>query len=362
MVLQEDERRQIAGGMANETPAETDPAPERADAPVAQDHVRHKRFRVLHRMAWAQAMLLLIVVVVALPIAFRSMGVQLNDSQVRTLYLFPEGTALTAQTVMDESKSESFYNVAAINIDEGAGIVTLAVSGQRACTATCPTMKFHLVSLDDDADIRRALPPSVPMVVESSDQIFSATAQLPLRGQPSKYPFDDYVLWLGIYGTRTDDGVTKPLTEDSIRGHAFLTVQNQVRDFTMRTPVEIDTDRAQATTDVFDFFGVQELRFERPIHMKILTVLLLLLITISALTAVAMRDVSDLIVGVGSLVIGIWGVRSILVPQPIPVVTSVDLSLSVVILFVLLGLLLRTAQHLQRTADLPFAGRHDKKS
>ena len=349
-------------GMANETPAETDADSQSADTQADHGHGHHRRVRVLHRMAWAQAMLLLVVVVIALPIAFRSMGVQLNDSQVRTLYLFPEGTPLTAQTVMGESKSESFYNVAAINIDEGAGTVTLAVSGQRACTATCPTMKFHLVSLDDDADIRRALPPSVPMTVESSDQLFSATAELPLRGQPSKYPFDDYVLWLGIYGTRTDDGVTKPLTEDNIRGHAFLTVQNQLRDFTMRTPTEINPDRAQANTDVFDFFGVQELRFERPIHMKILTVLLLLLITVSALTAVAMRDVRDLIVGVGSLVIGIWGVRSILVPQPIPVVTSVDLALSVVILFVLLGLVLRTAQHLQRTAELPFVGRHDKKS
>lgn len=349
-------------GMANETPAETDAEPQSADTPAPHSPRHHRRVRVLNRMAWAQAVLLLVVVVIALPIAFRSMGVQLNDSQVRTLYLFPEGTALTAESVRDESKSESFYNVAAINIDEGAGTVTLAVSGQRACTATCPTMKFHLVSLDDDADIRRALPPSVPMVVESSDQIFSATAELPLRGQPSKYPFDDYVLWLGIYGTRTDGNDTKPLTEDNIRGHAFLTVQNQLRDFTMRAPIEVDPDLVQANTDVFDFFGVQELRFERPIHMKILTVLLLLLITVSALTAVAMRDVRDLIVGVGSLVIGIWGVRSILVPQPIPVVTSVDLSLSVVILFVLLGLVLRTAQHLQRTAELPFVGRHDKHS
>ena len=347
--------------MANETPTESDADSHSVDPHGDDEQGRPGRTRILHRMAWAQAMLLLIVVVIALPIAFRSMGVQLNDSQVRTLYQFPEGTPLSAQTVVDESKSESFYNVAAINIDEDAGTVTLAVSGQRVCEATCPVMKFNLVSLDDDADIRRALPPTVPMVVESSDQIFSGTAELPLRGQPSKYPFDDYELWLGIYGTRTDEGVTTDLTEENIRGHAFLTVQNQLRDFTMRPPIQINPDRAQGNRDVVDFFGVQELRFERPIHMKILTVLLLLLITVSAFTAVAMRNVGDLIVGVGSLVIGIWGVRSILVPQPIPVVTSVDLALSVVILFVLLGLLLRTAQHLQRTAELPFVGRRGKK-
>jgi hypothetical protein len=348
--------------MANDTPEDTEADSETTDAADEHRHGGHKRVRILHRMAWAQAVTLLVVVVVTLPIAFRSMGVQLTGSQVRTLYLFPEGTPLTAQTVADESKSESFYNIAAIDIDEGAGTVTLAVSGQRICVTDCPTMKFHLVSLDDDADIRRALPPSVPMEVESSDQIFSATAELPLRGQPSKYPFDDWVLRLGVYGTRTDKGEAKILTEDNIRGHAFLTVQNQLREFTMAPPIQIDPEDAQAVTDVFDFLGVQELHFERPIHMKILTVLLLVLITISALTAVAMRDVSDLIVSVGSLVIGIWGVRSILVPQPIPVVTSVDLALSVVILFVLMGLLLRTAQHLQRRADLRFVGRRHRDS
>ncbi|MFT4036916.1 MAG: hypothetical protein QM692_01950 [Thermomicrobiales bacterium] len=322
---------------------------------------RPHRRRFLHRMAWAQAMLLLLVVVLALPIAFRSMGIQLTDSEVRTLYLFPEGSAVSAHDVHEENKSESFYNVAVIDIDEGAGNVTLAISGQRVCPEACPTMKFNLVSLDDDADIRRALPPSVPMVVQSSDQVFSATAQLPLRGQPSKYPFDDYELWLGIYGTRTADGETKPLTEDNIRGHAFLTVQNQLRDFTMVPPVQIDPDRAQSITDVIDFFGVQELRFTRPIHMKILTVLLLVLISVSAFTAVAMREVNDLLVGVGSLVIGIWGVRSILVPQPMSVVTSVDLTLSVVILFVLLGLLLRGAQLLQRKAEIPPVRRPTRK-
>ena len=46
---------------------------------------------------------------------------------------------------------------------------------------------------------------------------------------------------------------------------------------------------------------------------------------------------TDLIVGIGSLILGIWGVRSVLVPSSLPVVTSIDLALSVIILFVLLG-------------------------
>jgi hypothetical protein len=69
--------------------------------------------------------------------------------------------------------------------------------------------------------------------------------------------------------------------------------------------------------------------------------------------AVAMRSMTDLIVGIGSLILGIWGVRSVLVPSSLPVVTSIDLALSVVILFVLLGLSVHAALHFRRQSDLP---------
>jgi hypothetical protein len=98
---------------------------------------------------------------------------------------------------------------------------------------------------------------------------------------------------------------------------------------------------------------VQQLRFERPVHQEIISVLLILLIAVSAIMAVAMRNVTDLIVGLGSLILGIWGVRSVLVPSSLPVVTSIDLALSVIILFVLLGLSLRAASHFHRQSQLP---------
>ena len=135
---------------------------------------------------------------------------------------------------------------------------------------------------------------------------------------------------------------------------ALITTQNQLRDFLMAPPVEIDPARVSALTDPQDFVGVQELRFGRPIHQEILAVLLILLIAVSAIMAVAMRSMTDLIVGIGSLILGIWGVRSVLVPSSLSaVVTSIDLALSVVILFVLLGLSVRSALHFRRQSELP---------
>lgn len=311
------------------------------------------RERVLHRIALLQAVILLVAVVFALPVAFRSMGIQLTERQSDTLYDFPSGQPLTHEGQGDHLGVENFLNIAAVDIDVGAGNVTLAVSGHRDCQGDCTPLTMTLFSLGDDADVRRALPPSVTLNLDPQQPLLSQTVQLPIAGQPSQYPFDDYVLWLGLGGTVTANGQTVPLTDELIDGHAVLTTQNQLRDLNMSAPIQVPPERVRSLNDPIDFVGVQELHFQRPIHLQILAVLLITLIAVSAALAVAVRDVRDLIVGIGSLVLGIWGVRSVLVPQPLPVVTSIDLALSVVILLVLLGLSLRTAQHFHKTAELP---------
>jgi hypothetical protein len=306
------------------------------------------------RLALVQAVLLLAAVAIALPVAFRSMGILLTDGQARTLYEFPNGQAVTAATTQALEESESYFNIAAIDLDEDLGSITLAISGHRICPdAGCSTLTLNLISLEDDADVRRALPPSVPMTLTPDQAIFSQTIQLPVRGQPSQYPFDDYQLWLGLSGTVADAGKKVELTPELVAQRAVITTQNQLRDFLMAPPVEIDPARATALNDPQAFVAVQELRFERPIHQEILAVLLILLIAVSAIMAVAMRNMTDLIVGIGSLILGIWGVRSVLVPSSLSVVTSIDLALSVIILFVLLGLSVRSALHFRRQSELP---------
>jgi hypothetical protein len=306
------------------------------------------------RLALVQAVLLLAAVVIALPIAFRSMGILLTDGQARTLYEFPSGQPVTADATMAMAESESYFNIAAIDLDEDLGSITLALSGHRVCPDdVCSTLTLTLVSLEDDADVRRALPPSAPIKLTPDQEIFSQTVQLPVRGQPSQYPFDDYLLWLGLSGTVTDNGEKIDLTRELLSERAIITTQNQLRDYLMVPPVEIDPARVTGLTDPQDFVAVQQLRFERPVHQEILSVLLILLIAVSAIMAVAMRNVTDLIVGLGSLILGIWGVRSVLVPSSLPVVTSIDLALSVIILFVLLGLSLRAASHFRRQSQLP---------
>jgi hypothetical protein len=74
------------------------------------------------------------------------------------------------------------------------------------------------------------------------------------------------------------------------------------------------------------------------------------------------RGFSELVLGIGGLILGVWGVRSVLMPQPVPAVTTIDLALSWVIFLLLVGLVLRAAMLFYRLSDLPappWAGRAD---
>jgi hypothetical protein len=324
-----------------------------AAAEAAESSQRPKHRRAVHRFALLQTLLIVAVVLIALPIAFSSMGSELLGQQQRLLYQFPSGQPVPDNDEDTAPTNLSYLNIAAEDLDEDAGSITFVISGHRACGDDCAEVELTFFSVEDDAHTRRALPPSVSLKLKTDDVFITQTVQLPVRGQPSLYPFDGYRIWLGVAGTVVEKGKKSPLTSSLLSGHALLTTQNQLRDYVMQTPVDIDPKRVTLETDPIHMIGAQQLVFDRPIHTKILAVLLILLIAASALIAVAMRAMTDLLIGIGSLILAIWGVRSVLVPSGTSIVTSIDLALSLVILLMLLGVALRAALYFRRISDLP---------
>jgi hypothetical protein len=77
------------------------------------------------------------------------------------------------------------------------------------------------------------------------------------------------------------------------------------------------------------------------------------LITISAAMALFTRGIDELALGFGGLILGVWGVRSVLMPQSMDTITAINLALSWLILLLLLGMALRAALHFLRHSDLP---------
>lgn len=79
----------------------------------------------------------------------------------------------------------------------------------------------------------------------------------------------------------------------------------------------------------------------------------------AAAFAVFMRPLNELLINVGALDVGIWGVRSILVgTTAVAGSNAVDLSLSVIILFLLAAITVRALMFLGRRSGFDRAIRH----
>jgi hypothetical protein len=97
--------------------------------------------------------------------------------------------------------------------------------------------------------------------------------------------------------------------------------------------------------------------FSRPTYLQVLTVLLVMLVTAAAAYAVLMRPLDQLVINAGALVLGVWGIRAIMLGTSVPGVTAVDLCLMLVILFLLLALSVRTLSYLYPRSGLKFGRR-----
>jgi hypothetical protein len=106
------------------------------------------------------------------------------------------------------------------------------------------------------------------------------------------------------------------------------------------------------------YLVVDLVTFGRPLYLKALTILLVLLVSAAAAYAVFLRPLNELIIGSGALVLGVWGVRAVLLGPSLPGITAVDLALIVVMLFLLATITVRTAWLLEeRSAVKPIRGR-----
>jgi hypothetical protein len=68
---------------------------------------------------------------------------------------------------------------------------------------------------------------------------------------------------------------------------------------------------------------------------------------------VFLRPFEDLVINAGGLILGIWGIRAVLVPYKVQYITAVDLSLSVVILFLLGAITVLALLHVYKRGGFP---------
>jgi hypothetical protein len=318
-----------------------------ATAAKSEAQTRQLRFRV----AFFVTALVALGLVVTLPFSVKSVVDDvLGPATGRVVLVTPRGSG-------PPEVNHIKLHLAVTAIDEVQLLATIRVSGHHHCPGCAWSNRVLFVALaadDGDAD---GLPPSAAVTLPPTDVGISATIQLPLRGHPIHYPFDRYLLGLGVAYQRVyPDGRLETLPASEARDRLFLSLQEMLPRNTMQGPFPLDRHGVRSRDDPFEYVEALEVTFIRPPYLRVLAVMLVLLIAAAAAYSVFLRPLPDLVVNSGALVLGVWGIRGILTPSNLYYITAVDLALSMVIIFVLGALVVRALLFVHDEAQLSLLG------
>ncbi|MGI9252289.1 MAG: hypothetical protein ACR2J8_00965 [Thermomicrobiales bacterium] len=287
--------------------------------------------------------LMVMIVAVLLPVVIFSLSRSLQSVEEHPVYNLVTGN-LETNIEAKEGDDVTFANISIVSIDESTRAATLLVSGNRNCGKLCVKLDIEVYSLASEGSLRRGLPPSVALNVPEASGPLTETVTLPVSGNPQRYPFDEYTLVLGMTAraTRPDGGVISvPLQQMTQR--SVLTVDSSLVRLSMHTPTPLDPAAMTPAGSEAPFLFAQKLVFSRPLYLQIICTLLVMLISASGFFALWTQTLRQLSLGIGGLILGIWGVRSIVIQGNLPEVTVVDSVLAIIILLLLLGVAVRVA-------------------
>jgi hypothetical protein len=308
-----------------------------------------------YRVAFFVTALVALGIVVTLPFSVKSVVDDvLGPVTGRIVQIRPRGSGPPAE-------HHTQLHLAVIGIDEVQLTATIRVAGHQVCPGCSWKTRLLLVSLArDDADAS-GLPPSAAIVLAPTDIEVSQTVELPVRGHPIHYPFDRYHLMLGVALQRVHpDGSLETLTPEQARGRLFLSFQELLPRNAMDGPFPLDPRAVRSRDDPFEYVDAFAVIFQRPPYLRALAVMLVLLIAAAAAYSVFLRPLHDLVVNAGALVLGVWGIRSILTPSNLSYITAVDLALSMVIIFLLGALTIRALLWVHDQAELSVLRRRQR--
>ena len=244
-------------------------------------------------------------------------------------------------------------HLAFVAIDETQLLATIRVSGHHSCIGCDWSDRVLFVSVTQDDLDADGMPPSVGVTLSQSNAEISEVIQLPVRGHPIHYPFDSYRLVVGVVLQRLrGDNQPQTLSAADARGHLFLSLQELLPRQAMTGPFLLDRASIRAADDPFEYVEAFDVRFERPRYLRVLAVMLVLLIASAAAYSVFLRPLHDLVLNSGALVLGVWGIRSILTPANLYYMTAVDLALSIVIIFTLGAITVRALMYIHDEAGI----------
>jgi hypothetical protein len=303
--------------------------------------------RLHHKVGFGVVGTLVLFILVLLPFVL--------TSALSEIFLPPKLT--TVSLTPPRTAAASTYarlQLDVISLDQWGGTVTLRASGVHICQPACDSsIRIAFIALPSSPD-EQASPPSDSITLPPSAREVTQDIKLPIDGDPIRYPFDSYLVNVGMTAEQVSpDGTTHVATPAEVQGHYFATLTSRVPLVRARKSERIDPASLPPNPDGYQYAAGARIALTRPFYLQILTVLLVVLVASAAAFAVFMRPVNELVLSSGALILGVWGIRSVLLGSQVSGFTAVDLSLSVVILFMLSAIAVRAVLYLHSLAGHP---------
>jgi hypothetical protein len=315
--------------------------------------------RIGHRAGFFTLAALLLATIALLPLALSSVIADLVEDGHATYFLFGDHQHQDRDRVM--------LNLSVTALDEWQRSVSMNVSGHRDCAADCAgTDRIQFISIPIDREDGEGLPPYAIVSFAPGVRSVSQQIQLPVSGQAIRYPFDTSGLRLGAVAQRSNaDGGFRTLNPEDAARFLFLSVNGSIPRAVMQHPRPLSLDKVFSDDPVWRFAGVWQIDFTRPLYLQVVAVVLVVLVSLAATFAVALAPLQNLVVSAGGLILGLWGIRAIVLGANLEGYTIIDLSLMVIIMFLLVAITSRTLQHLHDRGELsvpPFRRKADEAS
>lgn len=320
---------------------------------ASKNTIRKKNFG--HTVAFFIIGFLLLFITVMLPIVAAS--IYLEVFQQRNI-------VYELSSLATLPKEYTAIHIDLLSTNEWEETITLRITGHDSCSEDCSwNDRILFVSLLEEKNRLGEVEPSEAILIPAGARDITENISLPFHGDPLTYPFDSYSMGLGIIMERVyPDGKVYRLTPEETKKELVVTLQPRLPRLAMDTPVLISNLKKHIYGNLDEEYPyAQRLSFTRPLYMQILTVLLVLLVTLAAAYAIFMRPFNELVISSGALVLGVWGIRAILLGANLPGFTLVDIALAVVILFLLIALTIRALHYLYIQSGLTLFKRQGKR-
>jgi len=308
------------------------------ERPSARSRKRIVTTRGAYRAGSMVATTAIVFSIVLMPFAISSLIAALRHPTGSRAYNLTAPATLTGEWTK--------LNIAAVAINETTQTVTLRISGFHNCPARCANVeRIHFYSVHADPSGAFGAPPSAVVDLPADSSEVEQQITLPMSGDLINYPFDHYRLLLGIaFAKVTASGGEIPFSPAAANNTLAYSIDNFIPRVAFAPPKFLRPAQYDVVGASYD--SVSGIDFYRPSYLRILTVLLTLLIVLATAYGVFIRPFTQIIPTVGGLVLGVWGVRSLLVGGYPPDSTGVDLVLEASILLLLLAVTARAMYYM----------------